>query len=268
MLQIKSLKIIKSAMNNSLSSPEKPFRLITIPVSHYSEKVRWALKKLKMAYVEEPHMPPFHRFATTSVGGKTTPVLITETNTFTDSTDILRYLDTIAPSNAKLYPTDMNLRREVEKLEDLFNQHLGPATRRWGYFYIMNDYKEIQRIWCQGVPFIERIFFPVVFPVMRKIVQKTFNITPETSVQAYQEIQGIFATVSELLADGRTYLVGDNFSAADLTFAALAAPVLQPPEHPIKRRNLQELPPKMAAEINVFRETPAGAFALRLYRDR
>lgn len=251
----------------NISFQSKPLRLITIPVSHYSEKVRWALKKLQITYVEEPHTPPFHRFATTRVGGKSTPVLITETNTFTDSTDILRYLDTIAPSHAKLYPHDINLRREVEKLEDLFNQNLGPATRRWAYFYLINDYKEIQRL-CQGVPFIERILFPVFFPFMRKLLQKTFNITPETSVKAYQEIQSIFATVSELLADGRTYLVGDNFSAADITFAALAAPVLQPPEHPIKRRNLQELPPKMLAEINAFRETPAGNFALRLYRDR
>ncbi|HYW18938.1 MAG TPA: glutathione S-transferase family protein [Nodularia sp. (in: cyanobacteria)] len=255
-------------MNTSLLSQEKPLRLITIPVSHYSEKVRWALKKLQISYVEEPHMPPFHRFATTRVGGKSTPVLITPTNAFTDSTDILRYLDKIAPSNAKLYPSDINLRREVEKLEDLFNQHLGPATRRWGYFYLMNNYKEIQRIWCQGVPFMERILFPVVFPVMRKVVQQTFDITPESSVQAYQEIQRIFAKISELLADGRTYLVGNNFSAADITFAALAAPVLQPPQHPIKRQNLQELPPKMVAEINFFRETLAGAFALRLYRDR
>jgi len=38
--------------------------------------------------MEERHMPPFHRFATGRVGGKSTPVLVTEV-TFTDSTDIL-----------------------------------------------------------------------------------------------------------------------------------------------------------------------------------
>jgi glutathione S-transferase len=255
-------------MNNSLLPQEKPFRLITIPVSHYCEKVRWALTKLQISYVEEPHMPPFHRFATSRVGGKSTPVMITETSVFTDSTDIFRYLDKMAPANAKLYPNDTNLRREVEELEDLFNQQLGPATRRWGYFYIMNDYNTIKRVWCQGVPFVERILFPVVFPVMQKVVQQTFNITPESAVQAHEEIKSIFAKVSELLVDGRTYLVGDSFSAADITFAALAAPVLQPPEHPIKRRDLQALPPKMVSEINAFRETLAGAFVLRLYRNR
>ena len=36
----------------NLSPQENQLRLITIPVSHYCEKVRWALKKLKLPYVE------------------------------------------------------------------------------------------------------------------------------------------------------------------------------------------------------------------------
>ncbi|WP_017653574.1 glutathione S-transferase C-terminal domain-containing protein [Fortiea contorta] len=103
---------------------------------------------------------------------------------------------------------------------------------------------------------------------MQKVVQKSFNVTPESAAQAYEQTQSIFAKVSALLADGRTYLVGDTFSAADITFAALATPVLQPPEHPIKRRNLQTLPAKMVSEINAIRETLAGAFVLRLYQNR
>jgi glutathione S-transferase len=44
----------------NLSTQQKQLRLITIPVSHYCEKARWALTKLKLPYVEEAHMPPFH----------------------------------------------------------------------------------------------------------------------------------------------------------------------------------------------------------------
>ena len=39
------------------------YQLITIPVSHYSEKVRWALDYLGLPYIEKPHMPPFHHHA-------------------------------------------------------------------------------------------------------------------------------------------------------------------------------------------------------------
>ncbi|MBD2775329.1 glutathione S-transferase family protein [Iningainema tapete] len=247
---------------------KKPFRLITIPISHYCEKARWALTKLKVPYVEEPHMPPFHLLATSRVGGKLTPVLITEAGTFTDSTDILKYLDDIAPANAKLYPIDPKLRQKVEELEELFDEQLAPATRQWGYFHIMNNSKLIQQSWCKGVPFFERAFFPIVFPTVRSMLRNRFNITPESAAQAYEQIKSIFAQVDEILADGRAYLVGDSLSAADITFAALAAPAVAPPEHPSGRTNLQELPPKMVAEINAFRETPAGAYVLRLYRDR
>lgn len=255
-------------MTHSFKSQEKPLRLITIPISHYCEKARWALTKLKLPYVEEPHMPPFHRLATGRVGGKLTPVLISETGAFTDSTNILQYLNEIAPDNAKLYPTNPDLRRQVEELEDLFDQQLGPATRRWGYFYVIDDYKFMQRRWCQGVPFIEGALFPVVFPAMRSVVRRGFNITAESAAQAYEQIKSIFEQVSELLSNGRTHLIGDSFSAADITFAALAAPVVLPPEHPISGGNLQELPSKMASEISAFRETPAGAYVLRLYRHR
>ena len=255
-------------MTNSFNSQEKPLRLITIPISHYCEKARWALTKLKLPYVEEPHMPPFHQFATGRVGGKSTPVLITEAGAFTDSTDILRYLNEIAPDNAKLYPTNPELRQQVEELEDLFDEQLGSAIRRWGYFYVIDDYKFIQRSWCQGVPFIEGALFPVVFPWMRSVVRRGFNITPESAAQAYEQIKSIFEQVSELLSDGRSYLIGGSFSAADITFAALAAPAVLPSEHPMSGGNLQELPSKMASEINEFRETPAGAYVLRLYGDR
>jgi glutathione S-transferase len=247
---------------------QKPFRLITIPISHYCEKVRWALTRMKFNFIEEPHTPPFHLFVTTKLGGKTTPILVTETEVFTDSTDILKYLDSIALDNNKLYPHNPELRQQVEELEELFDSQLGTATRRWGYSYIGNNYKSIQRAWCQGVPKIEKILLPFVFPYMQKILQKRFDLTTESSQEAYAQIKRIFEQVSELLADGRTYLVGDNFSAADLTFAALAAPIIQPLEHPIKARSLEELPVKMASEIKEFRETPAGQFALRLYRER
>ncbi|WP_248277715.1 glutathione S-transferase family protein [Brasilonema sp. UFV-L1] len=255
-------------LSHTLTSNKKPFRLITLPISHYCEKVRWALTKLKLPYIEEPHMPPFHLLATGRVGGKSTPVMIIEDGALTDSTDILQYLDKLAPDNAKLYSTDSDSRQQVEQLEDLFDEQLGPATRRWAYFHFMNNSKLMKRIWSNGVPFIERALFPVVFPTVRSIVQQKLNITPESSAQAYEQINSIFEQVSELLADGRTYLVGNNFSAADLTFAALAAPVVRPPEHPMSSASLEELPSKLISEIKKFRETPAGAFALRLYHDR
>jgi glutathione S-transferase len=251
----------------NIDTQNKPFRLITISVSHYCEKVRWALTRLKLPYIEEAHMPPFHRFATVPKGGKTVPLLVTQKGVFRDSTDILKYLDSIAPANAKLYPTEPELRRQVEDLEELFDNKLGVATRLWAYSYLNNKSKLMQVAWCKNVPFIERIFFPVVFPFMQKFMQNMYRITPESSAEAYEEIKTIFDKVGELLADGRDYLVGDSLSVADITFATLAAPAIAPPEHPMKRTNSKDLPPQMVCDMNALRQTPAGVYALRLYSE-
>lgn len=250
----------------------KPLRLITISISHYCEKVRWALDKLGILYTEEPHAPLFHRLITRSSGGnKTVPVLVTQAGTFSDSTDILQYLDTLT-SSSKLYPAEPELRRQVDKLEDLFDTQLGPATRRWAYSYLLDDRNLWLRLWRQGAPAIERALFPVVFPLVYKLLRQGYDITTTSAATSYEQIQRLFETVSTQLADGRPYLVGNRFSAADLTFAALAAPALRPKNYgPKKYRvemfSLRDLPGKMAAQIKELRETPAGAYALRLFQE-
>ena len=240
------------------------FRLITIPISHYSEKARWALDYLKVTYQELAHMPPFHRNATKKYGGTSVPVLVTDTGAATDSTDILRYLDRLYPD--KLYPIDPQLQLLGIELETLFNSTLGVHTRRWGYSYILTP-KLLYPKWTFGVPFWEKLLFPVIFPRVGKIARSSFDITETSAAESYREIEIVFKRVNELLADGRKYLLGDRFSAIDITFAALAAPLLQPPEHHIKPAALDLLPAQMQTDIRKAQATPAGKFGLQLYRE-
>lgn len=246
------------------SNLQNSTRLITIPVSHYCEKARWALARSQIPYIEERHMPPFHRLVTQRVGGKSAPVLITETAVFTDSTDIVRYVDQIAADELKLYPTNPEHLKQVEELEELFNYQLAPSVRQWAYFYAFTQARLIQYVWCQGVPWIERIFFPILFPWLRSVVFQMYEINSDAS-QARERIYKIFTDVGNLLADGQTYLVGDRFSAADLTFITLAAPTVMPSEYGVKFPALNDLPSPMVDDINAFRETTAGKFVLRLY---
>jgi glutathione S-transferase len=239
------------------------FRLITIPVSHYVEKVRWALDYLKISFQESPQMPPFHRGATKQYGGTTVPVLVANTIVKTDSTDILRYLDTLHPG--KLYPADPELQALSKELETLFNLTLGASTRRWGYSHILTRELLYPR-WTFGVPFWQKLLFPIIFPKVEPIVRETFDITATSAAESYQEIMHVFDRVAEVLADGRQYLLGDRFSAIDITFAALAAPILQPSEQHISPPPIESLPAQMQADIRNCQATPAGKFGLRLYR--
>ena len=60
-------------------------------------------------------------------------------------------------------------------------------------------------------------------------MRKLMAISEETSERSRAEIDEIFSDVSAALR-GRQFLVGDRFTAADLTFASLAGPLLNVPE--------------------------------------
>ncbi len=51
------------------------------------------------------------------------------------------------------------------------------------------------------------------------------GVEPEDEATVWEELD----FVAELLADGRPYLCGERFGAADLTFAALSAAIVVPP---------------------------------------
>ncbi len=245
----------------------EPLRLITISISHYCEKARWALDRLEVAYIEESHAPLFHRIATRSRGGKNAvPVLVTPAGTLSDSTDILHYLDGLAQNNKQLYPTEPALRQQVEQLEELFDTQLGPATRQWAYSCLPDDRTLLLKLWRQGAPPVEQALLPIVFPLLRQLLRQRYRISATSGVAAYKDIQRVFETVNGLLA-GCPYLVGDCFSAADLTFAALAAPALRPENYGVKALQSHELPQDMLAQVKQLRQTPAGAHAMRLYRE-
>jgi glutathione S-transferase len=103
--------------------------------------------------------------------------------------------------------------------------------------------------------------------VMSGYIRHLFAIGPETGVQAGAAVQRTFDAVAARLQDGRRYLCGDAFTAADLAFAALAAPAIVPPEYGTPLPQPDELPAEMAAGVRAFRAHPAGAFACRLFRE-
>lgn len=111
--------------------------MIAFAVSPYCEKARWALERLSIPFIEVRHVPGFHWLITRPNGGKSVPLLLTKASTFAGFTDILHYLDAITLTSQRLYPTDTELRREVETLEDLFDTVLGVSVRCWIYFYLL-----------------------------------------------------------------------------------------------------------------------------------
>ena len=244
-------------------------RLITIPISHYCEKARWALEWAGIPYTEEGHLQGFHiRHVYRAAKSDSVPVLVTQEGTFGDSTRILKWADSKAPSDHKLYPSDPELRQEVDALEDKFDEKLGVAGRLWMYTYMLDQmplllkYTKLYR-----VPRLEKILMPILFPLIQGKIRSWLRLTPRSREETRLLVDRIFDRTAERLSDGRTYLTGNHFTAADLTFAALSAAVLLPDDYGVSLPRLEELPVEMAEQIRKWRKHPAGQFALKIYRD-
>jgi glutathione S-transferase len=253
-----------TASNPMTKSNTAPAILITIPLSHYCEKARWALDRVALPYREEPHVPLLHLLATKRNDGGTVPMLVHGSSRFVDSTDILKHADAVCGGEL-LYPRDAALQREVDALEERFDTELGPHTRRWAYAQLLQQAKLLRLVWSRGVPRLEASMLPVIAPVARRLVRGAYKITPESEQRSLERVRGVFREVDERLSDGRRFLVGERFTAADLTFAALAAPVLFPVECRAVHPALDAVPAAMREEALRLRDTDAGRFALRMF---
>jgi glutathione S-transferase len=208
----------------------------------------------------------FHRLATKRKDRGTVPVMVDATRRFSDSTEILVHADAVS-GGGQLYPCDVALRREVDVLEERFDTELGPHTRRWAYSHLLPHPKLLRTLWQQNAPWLEARLLPVVTPLALQLVYAGYKITPESAQRSLERVQSVFQQVDRQLSDGRPFLTGGRFSAADLTFAALAAPVLLPVECCAAQPTLESAPVAMREEVLRFRNSNAGQFALRMFSE-
>ena len=238
--------------------------LITMPQSHYAEKARWAMDRVFDEYVEEPHVPGLHRLATLLYGGGSVPVMVHGEVRCTSSREILSYCDWQLGGGG-LYPSDAEADAAVRALEELFDCRLGPASRVWAYQQTMQDAVIMTKLLTLGTPLRERMFWRVGGSTMTRLIARGLAVSPENAVQALDIITVIFEEVGRLLSDGRMYLQADQFTAADLTFAALASPVLLPPGGPASYPVLDDTPERMRVVVEKLRSTIAGQHCMRMY---
>jgi glutathione S-transferase len=242
-------------------------RLVTIPISHFCEKARWALERAGLDYVEERHVQGVHRIKARRAGGGTTvPVLVTDEGVFAQSEDVLRYADERLDEGRRLFPADGPRAGEVVALCRRLDEGLGPDGRRLMYALMLELKGPMLRVNNQGVPAWEARMMSALWPLMKRWGRRELRIGPTTVRDEQVRVRRAFDSVAELLADGRPHLCGDRFTAADLTFACLAAAVVVPPEYGVRLPQPGEVPEHVARLVRDFREHPAGAYALELFR--
>jgi glutathione S-transferase len=209
-----------------------------------------------------------HAFAARLAGGgRTVPVLVTESGTvLADSTDILRWADAYVPCERRLYP-DGELGAEAAAVEAQLDHQFGPDGRLWLYQETLAAVGDLAPWALAGVPDWEQRAFRLGGPLIGAMIRRYLGVDAGAADAALDRIQRQFDDIAVRLSDGRRFILGDRFTAADLTFAALAAPVLVPAQYGSPLPPVEVMPAAATQVIRRLREHPAGVFADRLYRE-
>jgi glutathione S-transferase len=244
-------------------------RLVTIPISHYCEKARWALERTGMPYREEPHVQGIHRIAARRAGGgRTVPVLVTPEGAIGDSTAILAWVDERTAPEHRLYPADPGARRELEGLCRRLDEELGPSGRRLMYVHMLAQRRLMLSFNNHGVPAWEDRALRWGWPVAIRYARRALDIRPGVEDEDEATVWRELDFVAGLLADGRPYLGGERFGAADLTFGALSAPLVVPAIYGVPLPQPEVMASRTREFVERAREHPAGRFALRLIAEQ
>lgn len=236
--------------------------LITIPISHYCEKARWALERAGIEYDEEPHPPLLHLAFTLGGETRSTPQLRLAERTISQSREIVRYADSVKPS---LFPEDPAKRADLEAFESRCDDAFGPAVRRYAYHHLLDRMDLLLPMFLHGVRPHERLLFHALRPIVPSAMRKAMRIDARTAERSLGVMLRFIDEVDERLRDGRPFLGGDTFTFADLTFAALGAPLVAPKEHPLRMPSTDVAPAALARELERVRARPACQLIERLY---
>ena len=160
------------------------------------------------------------------------PVLVDDGRRVGDSTAIIGWLEERFPDRS-LYPADPDERARALELEDWFDENLGPAARQWGFNVLLTEPEAVrafaikQSEWAPvSIPLGAFVPFAKAFLAVR------YSTADQAGVDEAR--RKLLAALERLEAelDGADFLVGDQFSVADLTSAALFYPLVLPSEGP------------------------------------
>ncbi len=233
--------------------------------SPYNEKARWGLALKGIPYTRRIVLPGPHAPKMRKLSGQTkTPVLVMDGQVVPNSADILAFLEQ-QRSEPALMPSDAASREEVLSLQRWFDDDIGPRLRKTVLFSMMGAYGYITETFAGDKPLPLRLFYRSVLPLAARKMREGNDIGGEQDI-----IDGHVAITEglDLIADksaGTGYLVGRAFTVADLTAAAMMAPVVNP-DHPDMKRP-EPMPTATRDLIARYAGHPGAEWVRRMYRD-
>ncbi len=231
--------------------------------SHYCEKVRWGLDYKSMSYEVVNYLPFLHAGKLKKLSGQSAvPVLAAPDKTVAGSSDILAYIDTQHGGNP-LYSEDSLIHAEVRAWEQRLDK--GGFTLRAALFHeLVNDRRLMLDVFTTGhrgmSAWAYGFLFSAMLPKMRRMLADRAPDPDSLRAKTRALLDDIYSATQST-----GYLVGDSFSAADLTAASLMYPVFFPEGTPGAIRMRESTTGKRW--LAEWAEHPAANYIRRMYRN-
>ena len=233
-----------------------------LKVSNYNEKARWALDYKGIPHIRRAAVPGQHaKLARQLTGDSTFPVLVLDGEAIGDSTRIIEALEGRQPE-PPLYPADPAERRQALELEEFFDEELGPYARLLALHCMLPDPELMLGGFTPDLRGVRRVGARAMYPLIRRRVVADFEIDDRSVALAEDKCRGACERFQvDLKPSG--YLVGDRFTVADLTLAALLAPLVAPEQFPYPQP--QRGHPRLAGVRDLLEEHGVGEWTREVY---
>ena len=232
--------------------------------SHFNEKVRWALDYKGIVHQRVAHLPGPHRPTIQKLSGQgQTPVLTIGPQVIAGSARIIDVLEARFPLPG-LYPADAEARAAALSLQKRFDDTVGPAVRTALFSVLIQEPAYLTSMFARNTSAPVRLLYRASFPLARGMIARGNGVTdPDNVTQAFELTE---AALEEVASQSQTtgYLVGDAFSIADLSAAALLAPLVSL-DHPDMARP-EPVPAALTAFYSRWADHPGAAWVSSQYQ--
>lgn len=248
-----------------MTEPERLPALWHFRVSHFNEKARWALDRKRIRHQRHDQVPGFHLPVVRWVSGQhQVPVLWLDGQVIAGSDRILEALEAYRPE-PPLFPHDPELRAAALRIEAHYDQVVAPDVRRIFWATYLPDAALCARMATDGFgPWVEAAW-RWTLPFLRPLYCSNMGIVTEPPETVRQRVTGYLDALAAAVGPSG-FLVGDSFTLADLTAAAVMTAVIRPPEFPYP------LPEPWPAALRELRQAidphPGCQWVLRIYREQ
>ncbi len=198
--------------------------LYQFPISHYCEKIRWALEYKNIEYKKINLLPGLHiKKAKKLSANSALPIIIHNKKVINESSKIIDYLDQSYPEKL-LTPIDQKLKKESIKWEEFADKELGPDVRSLCYFTLLDHQNIITPYFTDGGPWYGNLYMKYTYPKLAQRLRKYMQLNEANVLQIKKRLsEAIDKTYQHI--NNKEFFVGDTFSRADLAVASLLAPL-------------------------------------------